>query len=81
MALGMAAVCVTASPAPKVQTDRIIVQTEAGFVKQLLRGLEQSGDLSNWSPASTVTLSTNGMVEVGIDPASSARVCYRARSL
>ena len=43
--------------------------------------LEQSADLSRWSPASTLTLPTNGMAEVIIDPVSSPRVYYRARTL
>ena len=43
--------------------------------------LEQSPDLNVWSPANTVTLSTNGIAEVSMDIASSPRSYYRARSL
>ena len=43
--------------------------------------LEQSADLNGWIPTSTLTLSTNGIAEVIIEPVSGPSVYYRARSL
>ena len=76
----------TQTPTP-VELTMVRDQT-AGLLRARVTGragqafvLEQSVDLKNWSPATTLTLPTNGFADVSIDLTSGPRSYYRARSL